>query len=101
MASQQFVHSTDDVVTETGEYTCEAGTTRKLYKGDKFPSCPETEIITYWKHVESHHHHSGDEVMETGRYIDEDGDELHLEAGSIFPSCPKHGTPTKWQHAEG
>ena len=99
MASQQYEHSTDDVVKETGEYTCEAGITKKLYKGDKFPSCPETEIITYWKHAESHHHNSGEEVSETGTYVDEDGDELQLEAGVMFPNCPKTGTPTTWRHA--
>ncbi|ALC86671.1 MULTISPECIES: hypothetical protein [Bacillaceae] len=99
MTNHLYEHSTDDIVKETGEYTCEAGITKTLYKGDKFPSCPESEISTYWKHSESHYHNSGDKVTESGKYVDEDGDELELEAGATFPNCPKAGTPTKWKHA--
>jgi hypothetical protein len=99
MTKQQYEHSTDEVVQETGTYTCEAGITKTLYKGDKFPSCPESETITSWKHAESHHHISGEEVNESGKYIDEDGDEIELEAGTNFPNCPKSGNPTKWNHA--
>lgn len=99
MDSQQYEHATDEVVEETGAYTCEAGITKRLNKGDKFPSCPESEVVTYWKHAEGHHHNSGEPVTEAGRYIDEDGDELDLAEGSTFPNCPKADTPTQWRHA--
>jgi len=94
-----YEYTTDDVVSETGEYVCDSGHKRKLHKGDKFPSCPDTEIITYWRHVDGHYHETGEDVMESGRYVDEDGDEKMLEAGEKFPSCPKFGSPTKWTHA--
>lgn len=98
MAYQEYKHLTDDVVKETGEYTCEAGITKKLYKDDKFPSCPESEVATYWKHAEGHHHNSGEKVPESGNYMDKDGDVMELEAGALFPNCPKAGTPTTWKH---
>mgnify|MGYP003461452789 CR=1 FL=1 len=99
MMSKVYEYTTDDVVEETGNYTCESGTTRTLEKGSKFPSCPDTEVVTYWKRSESHTHSSGQEVLTSGRYVDEDGDEAFLEAGSTFPNCPKAGTPTTWSHA--
>lgn len=99
MGNQQYEHATDEVVEESGAYTCEAGITKRLNKGDKFPSCPESEVATYWKHAEGHHHNSGEPVTESGTYIDEDGDEMELEEGATFPNCPKAGTPTQWRHA--
>ena len=93
-----YAYTTDDVVAETGEYICDSGHKRKLYEGDKFPSCPDTEVITFWRHVEGHFHETGEEVKESGRYVDEDGDEKTLEAGETFPNCPKFGSPTKWTH---
>lgn len=99
MVYQEYEHSTDDVVKETGKYTCEAGVTRKLYKGDKFPSCPNTEVVTFWKHSEEHEHETGETVSEPGQYVDEDGDLMTLDVGTIFPNCPKSGNPTTWKHA--
>ncbi|WP_391119681.1 hypothetical protein [Psychrobacillus sp. L3] len=98
MTNQQYEHSTDDVVKETGEYTCEAGITKILFEGDKFPSCPESEVATYWRHSEGHHHNSGEKVPESGKYKDKDGDLKELEAGALFPNCPKSGNPTTWKH---
>lgn len=99
MSKQAYEYTTDDIVEETGDYICESGVTRTLEEGSKFPSCPDTEVVTYWKRANSHSHASGQEVLESGRYVDEDGDEAFLEAGAIFPNCPKSGVPTTWSHA--
>lgn len=99
MSKQAYEYTTDDIVEETGDYICESGVTRTLEEGSKFPSCPDTEVVTYWKRSNSHSHASGQEVLESGRYVDEDGDEAFLEAGAIFPNCPKSGVPTTWSHA--
>ena len=99
MSKQAYEYTTDEIVEETGDYICESGVTRTLEEGSKFPSCPDTEVVTYWKRANSHSHASGQEVLESGRYVDEDGDEAFLEAGAIFPNCPKSGVPTTWSHA--
>ncbi|MBD7944099.1 hypothetical protein H9650_08205 [Psychrobacillus sp. Sa2BUA9] len=99
MSKQAYEYTTDEIVEETGDYICESGVTRTLEEGSKFPSCPDTEVVTYWKRANSHSHASGQEVLESGRYVDEDGDEALLEAGAIFPNCPKSGVPTTWSHA--
>lgn len=99
MSKQAYEYTTDDIVEETRDYICESGVTRTLEEGSKFPSCPDTEVVTYWKRSNSHSHASGQEVLESGRYVDEDGDEAFLEAGAIFPNCPKSGVPTTWSHA--
>ncbi len=95
-----YRHQTDDVVQETGDYTCEEGITKKLYEGDKFPSCPQTEIATFWKHAEGHVHKTGEVVPESGTYIDTNGHEMPLVKGDVFLTSPKTGEEIEWRHAE-
>jgi len=95
-----YEHQTDDVVKETGDYTCEEGITKKLYKEDKFPSCPQTEMATSWKHGEGHTHKTGEIVPESGKYIDTNGHEMPLVKGDVFLTSPKTGEEIEWRHAE-
>lgn len=96
----KYEHQTDDVVQETGDYTCEEGITKTLNEGDKFPSCPKTGMATYWKHAEGHTHKTGEVVPESGKYMDSDGHEVPYVKGDVFLTSPRTSEEIEWRHAE-
>ena len=100
MKTATDLFQTSDIVSETGDYICKAGVSKKLQKGYPFPDCPETNEPTTWRHAD-HVHRSGDRVTEAGSYTDADGQTLELNPGDTFPNCPKSGQPTTWKHAKG
>lgn len=96
----KYEHQTDDVVRETGDYTCEEGITKTLYEGDNFPTCPGTGVATSWKHAEGHTHKTGEVVPESGTYMDSDGHEVPYVKGDVFLTSPRTSEEIEWRHAE-